>query len=207
MRITPCFNPSLIQSRNDCFVPCTNTGEQPRPTSERIAFLCLSWSINHGAHYDRSPPVPDLGVPADRRDEMGSGSCILTWLHNETIHLDPDFVDCILHTPREFQNTKALVSVPHSPSFPLEVVVLLGWPPMLCPENLYLKIALIPEEKTSVSSFENRSLSRMTVAPSSSSSGLSTVFIHCQFAICRASPSPKTPLSMPAVQSNPTCPP
>ncbi len=50
MRIAPSFNLSLIQSRNDCFVPCTNTGEQPRPTSGRIDFLRLSWSINHGAH-------------------------------------------------------------------------------------------------------------------------------------------------------------
>ncbi len=78
---------------------------------------------------------------------------------------------------------------------------------MSCPERVHLKIAVIPEEKTTVSSFENRSFSRMTIEPSSSSSVLSTVLIDCQFAICRASPSPKTPLSMPAVQSSPTCPP
>src|SRR6266404_5907867 len=62
---------------------------------------------------------------------------------------------------------------------------------MSCPERVHLKIAVIPEEKTTVSSFENRSFSRMTIEPSSSSSVLSTVLIDCQFAICRASPSPK----------------
>src|SRR5260370_9719126 len=82
--------------------------------------------------YDTRPHSSDLSVTADRRDEMGSGSCILTWLHNETIHLDPDFVDCILHTPRWFQNTKTPLSVPHSPPFPFEVLVLLCWPPLCC---------------------------------------------------------------------------
>ena len=48
--IAPRFNPSLIQSRNTCFVPCTSSGEQPRPTNERIAFLSLSSCMNHVAH-------------------------------------------------------------------------------------------------------------------------------------------------------------
>src|SRR5258708_7495507 len=71
----------------------------------------------------------------------------------------------------------------------------------------YFRVAISPEQKTSVSSFENRSFSRMMVFPSSSSSDLSTSLTDCQCAMCRASPSPKIPLSIPAVQSRPTCPP
>jgi hypothetical protein len=44
-------------------------------------------------------------------------------------------------------------------------------------------MAILPVQKTSVSSFENRSFSRMAVAPCSSSSDLSTSFTDCQFAI------------------------
>src|SRR5258708_23538744 len=79
--------------------------------------------------YDTRPHSSDLSVTADRRDEMGSGSCILTWLYNETIHLDPDFLDCIPYPPRDFQNTQALVNIPHSPSLPLDVLFLLGVSP------------------------------------------------------------------------------
>jgi hypothetical protein len=71
----------------------------------------------------------------------------------------------------------------------------------------YFRMAISPEQKTRVSSFENRSFSRMMVFPSSSSSDLSTSLTDCQWAMCRASPSPKIPLSSPAVQSRPTCPP
>src|SRR5260370_6614476 len=74
-------------------------------------------------------------------------------------------------------------------------------------QTSYFKLVVSPVQKTSVSSFEKRSFSRMTVVPSSSSSNLSTSLIDCQCAMCRVSPSPKMPLSIPAVQSNPTCPP
>src|SRR5258707_15142139 len=71
----------------------------------------------------------------------------------------------------------------------------------------YFRLVISPVHKTSVSSFENLSFSRMTVFPSSSSSDLSTSLIDCQCAMCRDLPSPKIPLSIPAVQSRPTCPP
>src|SRR5258708_27828284 len=76
-------------------------------------------------NYSR-PHSSDLGITADNRDQMGSRTRILAWLQNETIRLDSNFVDRILHAPGEFQNTKALVSVLHfcflPPVTPVETV-------------------------------------------------------------------------------------
>src|SRR5260221_9400763 len=57
---------------------------------------------------------PTWPVSTDNRDQMGSRSCILAWLQNETIHLDSNLIDRVLHASGEFQKTKALVSVLHS---------------------------------------------------------------------------------------------
>ncbi len=49
--------------------------------------------------------------------------------------------------------------------------------------SIYLRLVISPVQKTKVSSFENRSFSRMIVFPSSSSSDLSISFTDCQCAM------------------------
>ncbi len=87
----------------------------------RVGSQCRSDSI--AARYPQSedraldhscPNCSNLSVAADRGDQMSTRSCVLCRFHNETIHLDSNFVERILHAPGEFQNTKALVSVLHS---------------------------------------------------------------------------------------------
>jgi hypothetical protein len=88
--------------------------------------------------YDSRAHSSDLGVTADNRDQMGSRSCIIAWLQNETIHLDSHLIDRILHASGEFQKTKALVSILHScflhlshPSKALQVTRRTGNHPLL----------------------------------------------------------------------------
>src|SRR5271166_5270803 len=65
-----------------------------------------------------------------------------------------------------------------------------------------------PLSYTRVSSWLNRSRLRMMVSPSASPSSLnsSTYFTDRQWAMCRVSPSPKKPLSMPLHANRPTWP-
>src|ERR1039458_9366194 len=65
----------------------------------------------------------------------------------------------------------------------------------------WVRTWVFPLAKTSVSSCENRSRScRILVPSSSSSSQWSVNFTERQCAMWRSSPSPNTPLSIPAVQ-------
>src|SRR5208282_1317616 len=142
---------------------------------------------------DRRADGRNLCVTADHGNEMGFrlSRWIRQNLPDESVKPQFDAGGRLLRALYIGEPTESKVCIFHSGSF------------FSC-----VRTWVFPLANTSVSSCENRSRScRILVPSSSSSSQWSVNLTERQWAMCRASPSPNTPLSIPAVHSNPTCPP